>query len=325
MLLMWIGLAQAGEIEAWEITDFGNSGEMTGNSGWRAGYGDDPWYAYQGDAFSLTDDSVSQSNFRGYGNGDSTDNWLIRGDAIAQVSVEGVWSSQDDDAIGIVTNHNGKDSFYLLAYSEHSSPPPVYYTNDRAELMLIRVEGGEPEVLNRVRSEYAGGSNTLSLSIDDGILTASLNDDTFFVVEDPNPLGAGQTGLYAYNSGDDGGYNTTYCWFSEIRTSYVDEDDDGVADDTDNCEEIANPDQADWNDNGIGDACGDERPEDTGGDTSTPDTSDPGDTDIPGGLRGDIELEAASCGCSSSKQPTGLAGLAVMLTGLILSRRRSSS
>ena len=40
----------------------------------------------------------------------------------------------------------------------------------------------------------------------------------------------------------------------------TDDDGDGVEDSLDNCPLIANPDQADWNNNGIGDACGDPKP-----------------------------------------------------------------
>ena len=42
--------------------------------------------------------------------------------------------------------------------------------------------------------------------------------------------------------------------------SQKDTDGDGIFDDVDNCPLIANPDQADWNNNGVGDACGDPKP-----------------------------------------------------------------
>ena len=40
----------------------------------------------------------------------------------------------------------------------------------------------------------------------------------------------------------------------------TDTDGDGIFDDVDNCPLIANPDQADWNNNGVGDVCGDPEP-----------------------------------------------------------------
>jgi MYXO-CTERM domain-containing protein len=324
MLMLYVALAHAGEIELWTDNSFGQDGEMEGVGGWDNGYSDDPWYSYDNRAYSMTDDRV-QGGFEGYGEGTSADNWLIRGEDVAQGIVRIEWGSDDDDAVGLVSNHNGNDSFYMLVYSEHSVPPPLSETNDRPELILYRVENGEGQVLKRVRADYARSTNDLSLEVDDGVLTASLNDDTFFAVEDEEPLPAGQGGMYAYNSGEDGGNSSSYCWINSIEVFYVDEDDDGIPDDTDNCESVSNPGQADWNDNGIGDACGDPEPQDTDEpvDTSVPDTGT-GGTGVPPGLTGNIELEAMSCGCSSSSSRSGSRaswGGLVLLLGLVLRRR----
>jgi MYXO-CTERM domain-containing protein len=149
-----------------------------------------------------------------------------------------------------------------------------------------------------------------------------MNEDTFFAVTDEDPLGPGKAGLYAYNNGADGGYSSSYCWASNIRVAYVDEDNDGVPDDTDNCEEVHNPGQADWNDNGVGDACGDPPPSDTG----EPDTGGPGtgdDTGLPGGIKGNIELENLGCGCTTSGGSTrGLLAMPLLCLGLLFGRRR---
>ena len=40
----------------------------------------------------------------------------------------------------------------------------------------------------------------------------------------------------------------------------TDDDGDGVPDAEDNCPLNSNPDQADWNNNGVGDICGDPKP-----------------------------------------------------------------
>lgn len=322
--MLYVALAHAGEIELWTDSSFGQDGEMAGHGGWDNGYSDDPWYSYDNRAFSMTDDRV-RGEFGGYGEGTAADNWLIRGEDVGQGVVRIEWGSEDDDAVGLVSNHNGNDTFYMLIYSEHSVPPPLSETDDRPELILYRIENGNGQVLKRVRSDYATSRNYLSLEVDDGVLTASLNGDTFFAVEDDNPLPAGQAGMYAYNSGEDGGNSSSYCWVSSIEVSYVDEDDDGIPDDTDNCENVSNPGQADWNDNGIGDACGDPEPEDTDEpvDTSVPDTGT-GGTGVPPGLTGNIELEAMSCGCSSSSSRSGSRaswGGLVVLLGLVLRRR----
>ena len=187
------------------------------------------------------------------------------------------------------------------------------------------MDKGEGELLKRAYADDVGlDENTLSLEVDDGIITANLNGDTFFAAEDPDPLGPGVSGLYAYDSGEDGGRANTYCWFRSIEVSFVDEDDDGVPDDTDNCEDVANPGQADWNDNGVGDACGDPPPDDPDDpdDTSGPDdTSSPDDTDLAPGMGGDVEL-GTGCGCATARSGTGMQGWALFLAGLLWVRRR---
>ena len=45
-----------------------------------------------------------------------------------------------------------------------------------------------------------------------------------------------------------------------IYQYFFDSDGDGVSDNLDNCPLTANPDQADWNNNGVGDVCGDPKP-----------------------------------------------------------------
>ena len=122
--------------------------------------------------------------------------------------------------------------------------------------------------------------------------------------------------------GDDQGRSSSYCWFTAIEANYIDEDDDGVPDDEDNCEEVANPGQADWNDNGVGDACGDPPPQDTG-EPQGGDTGGPDDTDLPPGvIGGNVELEVIGCGCTSTPKRSGFPLVALM--GLMaLVRRRS--
>ena len=85
----------------------------------------------------------------------------------------------------------------------------------------------------------------------------------------------------------------------------IDEDDDGVIDDEDNCEEDANPDQADDDGDGTGDACDPDFGDDTGGDSG--DTGgDSGDTnsrdtdDSDSDAFANESLTGAKCGCDAS-------------------------
>jgi hypothetical protein len=76
-----------------------------------------------------------------------------------------------------------------------------------------------------------------------------------------------------------------------------DTDGDGVCDNDDNCADVANPDQADSDDNGVGDACEPDACADNGGDTdgdgvcgntdNCPNTANPGQADTDGDGKGD--------------------------------------
>ena len=330
MLLLFLGLAQAAEIEVWSVESFGQDEYLDGFRGWETGYADDPWYAYgnEGLALSMTDDYTDAD--QAYGEGSAADNWLLQTTEteIAQGVVRAVWGSQDNDAVGVVSNHNGSDSFYLLVYTSDSTPPPVERVTE-PYLLLYRVEKGQGELLKRAYADGVGeDNNQLSLEVDDGIITANLNGDTFFAAEDPDPLGPGLSGMYAFDAGEESSGQRTYCWFRSIEVSFVDEDDDGVPDDTDNCEEVANPGQADWNDNGVGDACGDPPPDDDDTDDSsdtgssgTGDTAPPDDTDLPPGMSGDVEL-GTGCGCATTRSGRGMQGWTLLLAGLLWLRRR---
>ncbi|HCH64781.1 MAG TPA: hypothetical protein DFR83_18385, partial [Deltaproteobacteria bacterium] len=70
---------------------------------------------------------------------------------------------------------------------------------------------------------------------------------------DSSPLPAGATGVYAYDSGY--GDNFLITAFGSLELYAYDDDNDGVIDDNDNCESVANPDQSDRDRDGIGAAC----------------------------------------------------------------------
>ena len=312
MLSLLTSLVAAETLEAWAIDDFGDEGEyLAGTDGWSNGYSDDPWWVTGSlNAASATDDNVDSDQ---YGRGSPNDNWLVRGESIQDGLVVAEIFSLDDDTIGIVSHCNEDDSFYLLFYTENSAPQPIGLIDERL-LVLMKVADGEAEVLDtsgEVRLEDSVAE--LALQVDDGQITAWFNGDEVFSVTDDEPLPAGTSGLYAYDAGWDS--ERAYSGATWIEVFWLDADDDGVADDADNCEEIANEDQADVDGDGLGDAC--DEPVDDSGDPSDPDGqgADPA---------GGVQLSSGGCGCASGG-PAGLAGVLGLAGLVLLARRRSNA
>jgi len=264
-MMLWLFplMVSAGNIPVWEVENFGRNDVMVPNKGWTGGYRADSWYARDGRAYPLTDDNINDVNFRAYGQGLASDNWLIRDADLEDVLVSVDWYTEDDDTIGLVTHNDGNGAAYILFVSEDSAPPPITSVS-RGTLVLLRVErdGGVELGSRNVNMETY---NSLSLEVDDGRLTAFFDDREAFSVTDGDPLPAGQAGMYSYDAGDgdDSDVAATGIWVDAL-----DGDDDGVADDDDNCEDDANRGQEDRDGDGVGDAC-DEADTATGTTTGT--------------------------------------------------------
>ena len=317
MILLLMSLAQADVIEAWEREEFGQGYPLDGHDGWSAGWSQDTWRAVNDNARSMTDENANQNGFPGYGGGTAADNWLVRGESIRQGVTWIEFSNEDDDAFGLVSNHSG-NSFYLVYASADDAPPPHWDDLTEAGIVLVRVSDGLPEVLAQRNVSFEGKSqHTLELVVDNEDLVVLFDDAFELTARDPQPLGAGQSGFHAYNCGT----NSSPCEGQAISVGYVDEDGDGIADDEDNCEFVANEDQDDSDDDGEGDACDDDwEPEDTGEETGT-DTGSPEDTGTGGD--GSTNLDAVTpCGCTGTGGPALPLAWLGLVAGLLFRRRR---
>jgi uncharacterized protein (TIGR03382 family) len=322
LTLLALNPGYCAEVNAWDQDSFQGYGRMDGVDGWRSGFDDDRWWTDGDDAYSDADYNNDDTYWlSGYGSGWAADNWLIR-EGMPQVGQGGVevnYRNEDDDTIGLVFGHRGSNTFYLAGTSSDNAPPPFGFENS-SRVFLIRVDNGDATSLGRVDADLGGLRHVLKAQRDGTLLTVWLDGTPVIQAEDTTPLEAGNAGFYAYDSGWDGGGNATEAWFDDIRVYWLDEDDDGVVDDEDNCESVANADQADTDNDGTGDACEGATDEPTDSDPSNTDTLDTGGSANPLVQEG-LKISSA-CACQSSGTPGGL-GLGLALALVVLGRRRT--
>lgn len=344
LLLLCTPSAQAqAVIPVWDYMEYPEDTELDGVDDWHSGYAADPWYGYRSDntgnhyALPMTDDSGGD-----FGSGDAADNWLVN----TKVSVEdglatSIFYTEDDDAIGIVFGHQDAENYYvfmMIGTGRSNGSNPL--GDDGVYSALVKISGGRAQVL--AESEDSFETETLQrweLGVNDGVVAANVWDSEdgdgqpYIQLEatDPEPIGAGAAGFYAYNAGYDGGGGNTYVFMGGIEVYGFDDDSDGVADDEDNCEFEPNEDQADADSDGVGSACdddegggGDSGPVGDGGGDGGSSSGDGGsglgDTGIDGFRTGGTLTTCQGCASGGSSGGFALAGLGLL--GLLVRRRR---
>ena len=338
-------------VEVWDYNDFRDDEYYQDNDGWYGGYGDDYWLGYEGSTanyvFSTTDDNGGD-----WGDGDARDNWLVHEDIqVEDGMITAYIYTTDDDTMGMVFNFQDEENYYIFAVTGEAgggggSSSPFDDIGERTGV-IARIDGGRAEVLAEARMTYQEGAiNKLGISFNDGEIIGAFWEDYEGRPTDPDDtveaegdsFGVGTGGVYAYDAGGVGGGSDSAA-FGNIQVYQWDDDEDGVVDDDDNCEFVANPDQADADEDGIGTACDDDEPTgddggaDGGSDGGTDDggTDDGGTGDVGGDDSGQVpgnfaDADLTSCSCSgtgrSLRSGTGAAGvlLIALLAGLV--RRR---
>ncbi len=349
LLPLLVQEAQAEQfIDTWEYTNWVEDQSMVGVDGWTGGYFADEWVGYHSsssgnDYVVPTTDDPDNSYAASWGDGSAVDNWLVNSEqAFGDAGMTTTVYVTDYDSVGFVLAHQDAQNFYLFLMSgsyywdywtlEGSNP-----LGDEALFSaIVKVVDGQAFVLEQTDDSF--DSDTLQAVrfwADDGELHAQVFEDSTadgvpyidLTASDDDPLPPGAPGFYAWD---------VSAYFGAIYVFQVDDDEDGVVDDEDNCEDEPNEDQTDSDGDGLGDACDevDDTPTDTAdpGDTGPFDTGDEdlpdsGDEDLPpdSGDPADSGLPtvggAINCGCAGG----GAAGawlLATLPVLLGLRRRR---
>ena len=374
MLALLISLASSPAsaqdlLSVWSYDSYADGESMVGVDGWTTGFSYDEWEGYRssssGRDYVLPTTDYNESDVGGgFGDGGARDNWFVNSNVkVKDGAMRTLFYPEDNDAVGFVINHTDAENYYLFMMTgqgrdDGSSP----IDDGGVYTALVKIEGGEATVLDQEdRASYDDYNiNRIQFSFNDGDLVAEIWYDNDSDWDSPDltlsatdrSLKSGAMGFYAYDAGGSGS-GETRTLFGEIEVYQWDDDQDGIVDDVDNCEEDYNPDQEDADGDGIGTACDDDESggtddtgtddtgtDDTGGtegggtegggtegggteggggdDTGTPDSGDTGSNVDPDGR----EEKLTSCGCNASGGAVG--GLAVaMLAGLVRRRRRA--
>lgn len=353
-------------VEYWDYEDWDNGSSMVGVDGWVAGYSSDQWYGYIGGSgnpyvLSTTDANVGDDGAT-WGSGGSRDNWLVNNKVeVDDGIVRGYFYTQDDDACGLVFHHVDKNNYYLLLMvgtgrSDGNSP----LGDSGVYTALVKVSGGTATVLDQVEESYSQDElQRFEIRFNDGGLEAGFwssadyasdtweDPDVSLSATDSSPLEGGSAGFYSYDAGGTSG-GETWALYGRIYVLQIDEDEDGIVDDSDNCELVANADQADADSDGIGTACDTDEGGGSGGGSEGGGTDTGGsgggssgggseggatgggseggdiggdiggaDTGGPGAL---VDGKLTSCACSTPARPSG--GLALLGLAALIGRRR---
>ncbi len=284
-------------LDYWSYDDYSDGESMVGVDGWERGFDEDDWEGYYSDysgsnyVQSTTD--YNTGDFGGdWGSGGAIDNWLVN----SEVSVEDgvmrvVMYTEDDDTVGVVCRFGNAENYILAILGPRGASNPIGTDNEFAS--IVKIAGGSAEVLATEEWSYTAGSvSGLELSCEDDQITLSYwqeqddrwaSPDEMVTATDSGARRSGSTGFYAYDAGGLRESGETRVLFGAIEVLKMDEDEDGVADDDDNCEEDANSDQADADSDGIGDVCDDS----SGGEGGGGEGGGEGGTDSGGGSGGE--------------------------------------
>lgn len=230
------------------------SGPLSGQNGWLSGYSSDTWQVSSAVASPKTDDNGSGFTWINSPNS----NYISNGSLFWRDYIfDFAFTNSDDDTVGAVFRYQDSSNFYLFFLSRDSWPGTGSAPNSNSSITsrLYLIRNGSASELASSSVSYTVGrthnvrvrvrSSNLEVFFDDEGDNSYTGDRLWSITE--NTLPYGKIGLFAYNN--------SKVTFDNVIVNLVDTDSDGIADDSDNCDNTSNPSQSDLDKDGLGDAC----------------------------------------------------------------------
>lgn len=166
-------------------------------------------------------------------------NFLLDNYIVSDQSVEARMLNNDMGYVGFTIWHKDNDNWVYVEY-----PPYGYF-------YVIEKWSGVSQVYTFYEYPMERKWRTFKINANSTTGELGLYLDGEYILTHTVKANSSRTGLSGFTSGNAGG------WFDDFRLTFPgpDTDSDGIEDDIDNCPNNANPDQADTDEDGLGDVC----------------------------------------------------------------------
>ena len=304
-------------------SDLGSFGAFMEDGKWQSHYVNDTWRTDLNGGVSAAKDDGCQCQGGGgsceflvYQNGtqsDPYDNHITHKPPEGQEWYDYEFSvrlkNKDNDTLGVLFRYQNTANFYAILMSRDRFPGENGCDQFVSPMtQLVKITNSERTILAEVDDCYTQNTEQqINIVVVGPAIEVYLDGDLLISGEDASedPYLFGGIGLMMIQNGaDENQCAGGDCWFDDVLVTGIEDDsdidEDGLLDEDDNCPKVFNPQQLDFDQDGLGDACDGDDDND-----GVPDTLDncPFLADAP---PGDFDGDGIGDACDSDDDNDGL-------------------